>query len=88
MLVDTPLLVQGVMDCLIENEDGTLTLIDYKTDRLPKEAFRDLSVAREFLRQKHERQLFYYTLATEQIFGKKPAEIEIYSTPLGKSILL
>ena len=88
LLVDTPLLVQGVMDCLIENEDGTLTLIDYKTDRLPKEAFRDLSVAREFLRQKHERQLFYYTLATEQIFGKKPAEIEIYSTPLGKSILL
>ena len=87
-LGDTPLLVQGVMDCLIENEDGSLTLVDYKTDRLPKEAFRDLTLAREFLRKKHERQLFYYTLATEQIFGKKPAEIEIYSTPLGVSLYL
>lgn len=43
------IIVQGVIDCLVEQEDGRLILIDYKTDALPgewNEAVRRQLVAR------------------------------------------
>ena len=79
-------LVQGVIDCLIENDDGTLRLIDYKTDRLTKEELVDESLAKETLNRKHAQQLSYYALAVERIFGKRPEQVEVYSLPLGKTV--
>ena len=79
-------LVQGVIDCLIENPDGSFRLIDYKTDRLTKEELGDESLATETLNKKHAQQLSYYALAVERIFGKKPEKIEVYSMPLGKTV--
>ena len=79
-------LVQGVIDCLIENPDGSFRLIDYKTDRLTKEELSDESLAKETLNKKHAQQLSYYALAVERIFGKKPEKIEVYSMPLGKTV--
>lgn len=77
------LLVQGVIDCLIEDKDGRLRLIDYKTDRFSKEEKENLALAEEKLRQAHERQLYYYALATEQMFGRLPDTCEVYATALG-----
>ena len=80
------MLVQGVIDCLIENPDGTLRLIDYKTDRLTREEMEDEDLARATLSKKHSLQLSYYALAVEKIFGKKPTRVEVYSLPLGKTV--
>ena len=84
---DSCVLVQGVIDCLIENEDGTLRLVDYKTDRLTKEELSDVKKAQKKLSEKHSLQLSYYALAVEKIFGKRPEAIEIYSLALGQTLL-
>lgn len=80
------ILVQGVIDCLYEDESGDLTLIDYKTDRLPREALRDPALAAEILSEKHREQLSYYAIAVEQMFGKRPKYIRVYSLHLGDTV--
>ena len=79
-------LVQGVIDCIIEYEDGTIGVFDYKTDRLSREALADKKLAAEFLVEKHKAQLTYYAHAVERIFGKKPKRVEVYSLPLGDTV--
>ena len=54
-------LVQGVMDCIIEESNGNLTLVDYKTDRLSPSELSDKALAREALLSKHYQQLYYYS---------------------------
>ena len=80
------ILVQGVIDCIMENPDGTVTVIDYKTDRLTKAELENPALAEEKLRRAHSVQLGYYSLAVEQIFGKKPSSIEVYSLHLGRCV--
>lgn len=80
---DATVLVQGVIDCIIERDDGTLGLYDYKTDRLTREELADRALAEKKLSEKHREQLMLYSLAIEKIFGKKPTEIAVYSLPLG-----
>ena len=80
------ILVQGVIDCIIENEDGTLSLIDYKTDRLSHEELRNKALAKAKLSRRYKSQLSYYKLAVERIFGKAPSSVEIYSLPLADTI--
>ncbi len=80
------ILVQGVIDCIIENADGELCLLDYKTDRLTEAELADKNSAREKLTRRHARQLSYYKSAVAQIFGKAPASVEIYSLPLGDTV--
>lgn len=84
----TEILVQGVIDCIVENEDGSLTLIDYKTDRLTDEELTDESLARAKLIDRHGIQLNYYKLAIERIFGYPPSRVGIYSLPLGKTVYM
>ncbi len=79
-------LVQGVIDCLIENGDGSLRLVDYKTDRLSEKELSDEALAEKKLYEKHSLQLSYYALAVEKIFGKFPERVEVYSLPLGKTV--
>ena len=76
---------QGVIDLVLENADGTLTLCDYKTDRLRSEALKDGEKAKAFLCERHGTQLYYYAEALERIFGKRPEHIEIFSLHAGKS---
>ena len=80
------ILLQGVIDCIIENEDGSLALIDYKTDRLTKEELSDKALAKATLVAKHSLQLSYYALAIEKIFGKYPDSVQIYSLMLGDTV--
>ncbi len=76
---------QGVIDLILENPDGTLTLCDYKTDRLKREWLASDAAAAEALKERHATQLLYYAEAVERIFGKRPAKIEIFSLHAGKS---
>ena len=79
-------LVQGVIDCLYEDNDGEWHLVDYKTDRLTKEELSDKELARRKMCQKHSAQLAYYAEAVELMFGKYPKTIEVYSLPLADTL--
>jgi len=83
---DEKMLVQGVIDCLIEDSDGRFFLIDYKTDRLTKSELSCRALAEEKLRLAHSRQLGYYAEAVKIMFGKYPERCEVYSMPLGDTV--
>ena len=80
------LLVQGVIDIFFETEDGRLILCDYKTDALTAEERLNPARAQKKLKDRHGRQLAYYTEAVEQLCGRRPDEVLIYSLPLGGTI--
>ena len=80
------LLVQGVIDCILEDENGKLHLVDYKTDRLTNEELSDKALAEKKLNGSHALQLSYYSLAIEKIFGKAPISVRVYSLPLGDTV--
>lgn len=69
------LLVQGVVDCCFTLPDGTLKLIDYKTDRLGKNPQEGAML----LWERYSNQLYYYKQALERIFGKTVSQISLYS---------
>ena len=83
---DEKIFVQGVIDCLYEDADGDMHLVDYKTDRLTPEELGDRELARCKLMEKHALQLSYYAKAVELMFGKYPKTIEVYSLPLGDTL--
>ena len=73
-------LVQGVLDCIYENENNELILVDYKTDNVTEQNYKWL------LKKRHSNQLSYYKKACEEIFGRQIAKTIIYSIPLGKTV--
>ena len=85
-ITDEELLVQGVIDCILEDSDGELHLVDYKTDRLTKEELNNREAAERKLNESHAPQLSCYALAIEKIFGKKPKSVRVYSLPLGDTV--
>lgn len=74
------LLVQGVIDCAYWNEREELILVDYKTDSFPASMERPQVEAA--LKSRHSRQLGYYKLACEKLFGCMPAHTYLYSFAL------
>ena len=60
---DETVLLQGVIDCYFETENG-LVLLDYKTDFVPKGD-------KELLRERYRLQIEYYALALEKLTGRR-----------------
>ncbi len=77
------LLLQGVMDCVIEEADGYV-ILDYKTDRVPA----DRQKARALLLERHRTQLSYYAAAGTRLYGKPPKEVLLYSLALAETLKL
>ena len=73
---ESPLLLQGVVDLILEWEDG-VKLIDYKTDRVTQP---------EELVRRYATQLACYQLAVEEYLGKPVTGSYLYSFGLGKLI--
>ena len=71
---DETILIQGVID-LFFIEDDQIILIDYKTD---KNTYN--------LKEKYYMQIELYSLALEELIGKKVKEKYIYSTTDSKFI--
>ena len=84
-LGDETLFIQGVMDALIEAPDGSLTLVDYKTDRLTRRERENPALAAEKLLARHSAQMRYYAAAVERIFGKPPRAVLLYSLHAGRT---
>ena len=85
-LKNDTLTVQGVIDIFFKDSDNNIILCDYKTDYLTADEFKNPTLATQKLTSRHRQQLTYYAAAIEQICGKFPKQILIYSLPLGKSI--
>jgi ATP-dependent helicase/nuclease subunit A len=83
---DEAVLVQGVIDCVYEDEAGEYHLVDYKTDRLTYEERKNAVLGEEKLRRAHSTQLSYYALAIREMFGKMPKSIAVYSLHLGREV--
>ena len=74
------ILVQGIIDAYFEEEDG-LVLVDYKTDKVQKGQEKELI-------EKYKVQMRYYKKALEMITDREVKEIYIYSTGIGKAVLV
>lgn len=85
---DEKLLVQGVIDLFFEDSDGRVVLCDYKTDRLTRSERADKAAAAKKLIAAHSEQLGYYATALEQLIGRCPDRMVIYSLHLGDTIEL
>ena len=72
--------VQGIIDCMFEEDDG-MVILDYKTDIV------DADEADELVKRYH-RQLELYAQAASRILNKDVKEKILYSFALGKSIIL
>lgn len=80
------LIVQGVVDCVFRDEDGTLTLVDYKTDRPTAEEYKNPPLADARFLARHRTQLSYYREICTAMFGEEIGRTVIYSTALGREI--
>lgn len=74
------LAVQGVIDLILIDENGDISLYDYKTDRLTDEELADDILATKKMNDRHGLQLSYYAMACEILFGKPCKNISVYST--------
>ncbi len=80
------LAVQGVIDLIIEDENGDIFLYDYKTDRLSSaELYSDELLVKK-MTDRHAAQLNYYKEAVRRLFGKECKAAFIYSTHAAKEI--
>ena len=68
--------VQGVADCIFEEEDG-IVIVDYKTDRVFSE---------EALRERYRVQLGLYGRLIGRALGRPVKECLLYSFALGRTI--
>lgn len=71
-------LLMGVIDCFFYEEDG-IVLIDYKTDYATDENMEEI-------KERYEKQIYYYSEALYRITGEKVKEKYIYLFGNGKVI--
>lgn len=75
-LKNEKIVIQGIADCVF-SENGSLILVDYKTDRVSSE---------EKLISLYKDQLDVYKEALKKCFGKEVSETVLYSFHLGKEV--
>lgn len=74
---DEIVLVQGIIDAYFMEADGTITIVDYKTDHV---------FSPQILVDRYRVQLDYYARALEQLTGCRVKDRIIYSFQLGREI--
>jgi ATP-dependent helicase/nuclease subunit A len=70
---DEAVLVQGIIDCLFEDESG-LVLVDYKTDGITDRFRGGYTEAKPILENRYKVQIDLYTKAVEEIYKRPVAE--------------
>ncbi|EAD3105009.1 hypothetical protein ARO36_14235, partial [Listeria monocytogenes] len=74
--LDERVLIQGVVDSMIEEEE-TITLIDYKTDKI-EGRYADWNAAEKVMKERYHIQIKLYAEAIQAISGKKVAAAYLY----------
>ncbi len=85
-LQNESVLVQGIMDCVYTDSEGRLTVLDYKTDRIPKELLGDEDAFCALLIQRHREQLSYYKAACTAMTCRPVNRVLLYSFALGRAV--
>ncbi|MDM5226655.1 helicase-exonuclease AddAB subunit AddA [Cytobacillus sp. NJ13] len=70
---DEPVLIQGIVDCVFEDEQG-LVLLDYKTDGITGRFKGGFDEAKPILENRYKVQIDMYTRALEQILKREVNE--------------
>ena len=78
---DTTVLVQGIIDGYFE-EDGSIVLMDYKTDKVTKKD------GAETLKGRYATQLVWYQKALETTLGENVTEKFLYSFSMKKEVIV
>lgn len=97
--LDENILVQGIIDLYYITKEDELVLLDYKTDFVPQKepvpmeqetkiTHPNEKSAEEMLIERHKSQLMLYKEALESGLNRKVDRVWIYSTGLGKEILV
>ena len=87
--LDENILVQGIIDLYYITKDDELVLLDYKTDFVAqKEPVQMGQKEEKKLIERHKPQLMLYKDALESGLNRKVDRVWIYSTGLGKEILI
>ena len=80
------ILVQGIMDGVFLDKTGRLTILDYKTDHIPKDMKENRDAFKQLLIERHRQQLSYYRAACEAMMCQTVDRILLYSFALGECI--
>ena len=80
------LAVQGVIDLILEDENGDILVFDYKTDRLRADEKNNIDLLQKKMTDRHQGQLKYYSEAIKCLFEKKCKTVSIYSTHAAKTV--
>lgn len=83
---DRKIYIQGSIDLIIENRDGSIYVCDYKTDRVSPEEAANPALLRERMRTSHKDQLEQYKYAVQKIFNRAPDKIFILSLSSGLAV--
>ena len=75
------IMLHGVVDCWWENEDGTVTVVDFKTDRVRGEAL-------EIRAEEYRPQVESYCRALERILEKRVSQRLLYFFSEGRTVAL
>lgn len=86
-ILDENILVQGIIDLYYITKDDELVLLDYKTDFVAQKEPVPMG-QEEKLIERHKPQLMLYKDALESGLNRKVDRVWIYSTGLGKEILV
>lgn len=78
------ILIQGMIDLYFTAEDGSLVLVDYKSDRVPS----DPDAARALLLRRYRRQIELYSQALELGTGMAPSRRLIWSLPSRRAFVV
>ncbi len=63
--------LQGYLDCLVQDENGAWTVLDYKTNRVDAEGVTQAA-------EEYRLQLYVYAMAVEHVQGQPPASLAIH----------
>ncbi|HHQ0079975.1 TPA: PD-(D/E)XK nuclease family protein, partial [Listeria monocytogenes] len=74
--IDERVLIQGVVDSMIEEEE-TITLIDYKTDKI-EGRYSNWEAAEKIMKERYHIQIKLYAKAIQAISGKKVDAAYLY----------
>ncbi|SOB91579.1 DNA helicase/exodeoxyribonuclease V subunit A [Ureibacillus xyleni] len=80
-------IVQGIIDCLFEDEDGKWVLLDYKTDKILP-SFREADALKIEMEKRYSVQLRIYSQAVESVLNLKVNEKILYLYNAQKEIRL
>lgn len=82
------ILVQGVIDCMLEDNNGDIILVDYKTDRIKGMFPGSFEEAKPELTKRYHKQIELYVKAIEEITKKKVVQKILYFFDAEQELIL